>query len=95
MELPWCLNNKKAERNEESLAAFLLEEETAGTKGGVLKVCTLDQNTDISVQDIVEHSKSVENQVDQFVKSEHTGYSRDEQTRSHRIFSRSTKHYSE
>ena len=77
MELPWCLNNKKAERNEESLAAFLLEEETSGTKGGVLKVCTLDQNTDIFVQDIVEVFKSVENEVDQFVESEHTGYSRD------------------
>jgi hypothetical protein len=51
-----------------------------------MKVFPLDQNADISVQDIVEHLKSVENQVDQFVKSEHAGYIRDEQTSSHREF---------
>jgi len=40
-------------RNEEALKA-LAEEAAAGTKGGVVKVCTLDQSDDAAVQDFVE-----------------------------------------
>ena len=44
-------------RNEEALKA-LAEEAAAGTKGGVVKVCTLDQSDDAAVQDFVEQVKS-------------------------------------
>ncbi len=43
-------------RNEDALKA-LAKEATVGTKGGVVKVCTLDQNDDTAVQDFVEQVK--------------------------------------
>ena len=57
VELPWCLRKKKAARNEEALKA-LAEEVAAETKGGVVKVGTLDQSDDAAVQDFVEQVKS-------------------------------------
>ena len=59
-------------RNEEALKA-LAEEAAAGTKGGVVKVCTLDQRDDAAVQDFVEQVKSEENQVDLLVNSAFAG----------------------
>ena len=59
-------------RNEEALKA-LAEEAAAGTKGGVVKVCTLDQRDDAAVQDFVEQVKSEENQVDLLVNSAYAG----------------------
>jgi len=59
-------------RNEEALKA-LAEEAAAGTKGGVVKVCTLDQSDDAAVQDFVEQVKSEENQVDMLVNSAFAG----------------------
>ena len=61
-----------AARNEEALKA-LAEEAAAGTKGGVVKVCTLDQSDDAAVQDFVEQVKSEENQVDLLVNSAYAG----------------------
>jgi dehydrogenase/reductase SDR family protein 1 len=51
----------------------LAEEATAGTKGGVVKVCRLDQSDDAAVQDFVEQVKSEENQVDLLVNSAFAG----------------------
>ena len=59
-------------RNEEALKA-LAEEAATGTKGGVVKVCTLDQSDDAAVQDFVEQVKSKENQVDLLVNSAFAG----------------------
>ena len=59
-------------RNEEALKA-LAEEAGTGTKGGVVKVCTLDQSDDAAVQDFVEQVKSEENQVDLLVNSAFAG----------------------
>ena len=59
-------------RNEEALKA-LAEEAAAGTKGGVVKVCTLDQSDDAAVQDFAEQVKSKENQVDLLVNSAFAG----------------------
>ena len=59
-------------RNEDALKA-LAEEAATGTKGGVLKVCTLDQRDDDAVQDFVEQVKSEENQVDLLVNSAYAG----------------------
>ena len=59
-------------RNEEALKA-LAEEAAAGTKGGVVKVCALDQRNDDAVQDFVRHVKSEENQVDLLVNSAFAG----------------------
>ena len=50
-------------RNEEALKA-LAEEAATGTKGGVVKICVLDQRYDDAVQDFVEQVKSKENQVE-------------------------------
>jgi dehydrogenase/reductase SDR family protein 1 len=72
VELPWCLRKKKAARNEEALKA-LAEEVAAETKGGVVKVGTLDQSDDAAVQDFVEQVKSEENQLDLLVNSAYTG----------------------
>ena len=55
-------------RNGEALKA-LAEEADAGTKGGVVKVCALDQRNDDSVQEFVKQVKSEENQVDLLVNS--------------------------
>jgi dehydrogenase/reductase SDR family protein 1 len=51
----------------------LAEEAAAGTKGGVVKVCPLDQRDDAAVQDFVEQVKSEENQVDLLVNSAFAG----------------------
>jgi len=59
-------------RNEEALKA-LAEEAAAGTKGGVVKVCTLDQSDDAAVRGFVEQVKSEENQVDLLVNSAYAG----------------------
>ncbi len=59
-------------RNEEALKA-LAEEATAGSKGGVVKVCALDQRDDDAVQDFVEQVKSKENQLDLLVNSAFAG----------------------
>ena len=59
-------------RNEEALKA-LAEEAATGTKGGVVKVCVLDQRNDYAVQDFVEQVKSEENQVDLLVNSAFAG----------------------
>jgi len=59
-------------RNEEALKA-LAEEAAAGTKGGVVKVCALDQRDDDSVQEFVNQVKSEENQVDLLVNSAFAG----------------------
>ena len=59
-------------RNEEALKA-LAEEATAGNKGGVVKVCALDQRNGEAVQDFVRHVKSEENQVDLLVNSAFAG----------------------
>jgi len=59
-------------RNEEALKT-LAEEAAAGTKGGVVKVCKLDQSDDAAVQDFVEQVKSEENQVDLLVNSAFAG----------------------
>jgi len=59
-------------RNEEALKA-LAEEAAAGTKGGVVKVCALDQRNDDAVQDFVRQVKSEENQVDLLVNSAFAG----------------------
>ncbi len=47
----------------------LAEEAAAGTKGGVVKVCTLDQSDDLAVQDFVEMVKSENSQIDLLVNS--------------------------
>jgi len=59
-------------RNEDALKA-LAEEAAAGTKGGVVKVCALDQRNDDAVQDFVKQVKSEENQVDLLVNSAFAG----------------------
>ena len=59
-------------RNEEALKA-LAEEAATGTKGGVVKVCKLDQSNDAAVQEFVEQVKSEENQVDLLVNSAFAG----------------------
>ena len=59
-------------RNEDALNT-LAEDATAGSKGGVVKVCALDQRNDDAVQDFVEHVKSEENQVDLLVNSAFNG----------------------
>lgn len=59
-------------RNEEALKA-LAEKAAAGTKGGVVRVCTLDQIDDAAVQDFVEQVKSEENKVDLLVNSAYAG----------------------
>ena len=59
-------------RNEEALKG-LSEEATAGTKGGVVKVCALDQRNDDAVQEFVKQVKSEENQVDLLVNSAFAG----------------------
>jgi len=59
-------------RNEDALKA-LAEEAATGTKGGVVKVCVLDQRNDFAVQDFVEQVKSEENQVDLLVNSAFAG----------------------
>ena len=59
-------------RNEEALKA-LAEEAASGNKGGVVKVCALDQRNDDAVQDFVRHVKSEENQVDLLVNSAFAG----------------------
>ena len=53
-------------RNENALDS-LAEEAAKGTKGGVVKVCVLDQLNDDAVQDFVEQVKSEENQIDLLV----------------------------
>ena len=78
VELPWWLAQEEGctvyatARNEEALKA-LAEEAAAGTKGGVVKVCTLDQRDDAAVQDFVEQVKSEVNQVDLLVNSAFAG----------------------
>ena len=59
-------------RNEEALKALAKEADT-GTKGGVVKFCTLDQSDDAAVQDFVEQVKSEENQVNLLVNSAYAG----------------------
>ena len=59
-------------RNEEALKA-LEKEAAAGTNGGVVKVCTLDQREDDAVKDFVEQVKSEEDQVDLLVNSAFAG----------------------
>jgi len=59
-------------RNEEALKA-LAEEADSGTKGGVVKVCKLDQNEDTAVQDFVEQVKSEEDHVNLLVNSAFAG----------------------
>ena len=66
------LHGLRIARNEEALKA-LTEESAAGTNGGVVKVCTLDQSDDAAVQDFVEQVKSEENQVDLLVNSAFAG----------------------
>ena len=59
-------------RNEEALNK-LAEEAASGTKGGVVKVCKLDQSNDKAVQDFVEKVNSENNQVDLLVNSAFAG----------------------
>ena len=59
-------------RNEEALKA-LAEEAATGTKGGVVKVCKLDQSDDAAVQEFVKQVKSEENQVNLLVNSAFAG----------------------
>jgi NAD(P)-dependent dehydrogenase (short-subunit alcohol dehydrogenase family) len=51
----------------------LAEEAAAGTKGGVVKVCTLDQSDNVAVQGFVEQVMSKEGQVDLLVNSPYAG----------------------
>ena len=55
-------------RNKEPLSV-LAEEASKGTKGGIVKVCALDQNDDKALQDFVEKVKSEHNHVDLLVNS--------------------------
>jgi len=59
-------------RNEEALKK-LAEEAASGTKGGVVKVCKLDQSNDKAVQDFVEKVNSENNQVNLLVNSAFAG----------------------
>ena len=59
-------------RNEDALKA-LAEEVATGTKGGVVKVCVLDQRNDSAVKDFVGQLKSEENQIDLLVNSSFAG----------------------
>ena len=59
-------------RNEEALKD-LAQEAAAGTKGGVVKVCALDQRNDDAVQDFVRQVKSEENHVSLLVNSAFAG----------------------
>ena len=59
-------------RNENALDS-LAEEAAKGTKGGVVKVCVLDQLNDDAVRDFVEQVKSEEDQLDLLVNSSFAG----------------------
>ncbi|MFL2738126.1 MAG: SDR family NAD(P)-dependent oxidoreductase [Proteobacteria bacterium] len=59
-------------RNEEALKA-LAEDASSGSKGGIVKVCKLDQSDDTAVQAFVERLKSEEEQVDLLVNSAFAG----------------------
>ena len=59
-------------RNEEALKA-LAEDAATGTKGGVVKVCKLDQRDDAAVQEFVKQVKSEENHVSLLVNSAFAG----------------------
>ena len=59
-------------RNEEALKA-LAEDAATGTKGGVVKVCKLDQRDDSAVQEFVKQVKSEENHVSLLVNSAFAG----------------------
>ncbi len=59
-------------RNKDALNA-LAEEAATGTKGGIVKVCKLDQSDDLAVKNFVEKVKSENNQVNLLVNSAFAG----------------------
>ena len=60
-------------RNEEALKA-LAEDASSGSKGGIVKVCKLDQIDDTAVQAFVDRVKSEEEQVDLLLNSAYAGF---------------------